>query len=393
MNLLVYTNLYPSKARPRHGIFVKERLGHLVESGEVSASVCALRPQIPLFAGATSISREANDERNGVTVRGVPVPTLPLVSNWVDPIIWARSSFDYAAEVVAKDREGTILDAHFLYPDGVAAVLLARRLGVPVVLTARGSDVNVKCRNWVVRRWINWAVKNSAATITVSAALEKSLRAYGVDIGRNTVIRNGVDLDQFKREPAGGARHKLRLQGFTLLTVGHLVENKGHDIAIKSLLLHADTNLVIVGEGECYHQLAKLVAKLGLASRVTFVGYVPHEQMSEYYSAADVTVLASAREGMPNVILESIACGTRVIATRVGGIVEIVRSRRAGVLMSDRTPEALGEAISRIRQSPCSPEETRDYASRFSWEPAVQEQLALYRRVLRRPGSDAAVAE
>lgn len=384
MRLLTFTNLYPSADKPRHGIFVEERLRHLVASGHIEADVCALRPRNSLNPGVHfSDAREQSTEtRHGIRVTYVDVPTLPLISNWIDPVLWARASRKSVTRVIGRSSNDTIIDAHFLYPDSVAAVILARRLHLPVVMTARGSDVNVKCENPVMRRWVLWAAKNCAAIVTVSQALANKLARFGVPADRIEILPNGVDLESFQPHPDARLRLDLADADSVLLSAGHLLEAKGHHIAVEALTELPDAILLIVGEGPQESTLRLLAEKLGVARRVRFLGFVPHEKMAEIYSAADFTILASANEGMPNVLLESLACGTRVIATDVGGVGEVITAPNAGVMMASRNTNALVDSVCALTENRQDRNETRDFAQRFGWEDTIRRQVSLYERVV-----------
>lgn len=384
MRLLTYTNLYPGADQPRHGIFVEERLRQLVASHRIKAKVCALRPARSIdprkYLG--SAQKASAEERNGLCVSYVTVPTLPAITNWIDPMLWAHASRKVVADLVGDSRRDTILDAHFLFPDAVSAVILGRQLGLPVVMTARGSDVNVKCENIVMRRWVRWAAKRCDAIVTVSQALATKLGSFGIPADSIHVLPNGVDLDKFQPQPDQQLRVEHAASGALLLSVGHLLEAKGHHIAIEALASLPNTALLIVGEGPEEKSLRALAKKLGVALRVHFLGYVPHTQMAAIYSTADFTVLASASEGMPNVMLESLACGTRVVATDVGGIGEVITEPVAGALMGSRSAEAVIESIRMLTGSTHSRSDTREFAEDFGWNQTIERQLSLYRRVL-----------
>jgi glycosyltransferase involved in cell wall biosynthesis len=378
MRLLTFTNVYPSVDRPLHGIFIEERLRRLAAGGGLRAQVLALRPRAPSWAGA----RSSKAVRHGIEIEYLGVPTLPLVTNWIDPWLWARAAEPFVRRWLGENREDAILDAHFLYPDAVAAVLIGRRLGVRTVISARGSDVNVKCENAVMRRWVRWAAANCAALITVSRALAKRLAELDIAAPRLEVLPNGVDLDKFRPHERAAARARLDVSGRVLVSAGNLVASKGHDIAIEALAALPDATLLIVGEGPELRALQGLAQRRGVAARVRFLGLVPHERMAEVYSAADVSVLASAREGMPNVVLESLACGTPVVATDVGGIGEVVTAPVAGRLVRERSAAGLCEALERVFADPPVVASTRAFAQRFGWSAVIERQLALYRDLL-----------
>ncbi|MEX2123360.1 MAG: glycosyltransferase [Woeseia sp.] len=380
---MTFTNLFPGGDMPRHGIFVEERLRHLVATGELEARVIALRPARPGFADARHKSKEKRTEvRNGITVDYQTVPTLRMVSNWIDPWTWAAAAEPAVRNALRQSATPSILDAHFLYPDGVAAVILGRRLGLPVVLSARGSDVNVKCLNPVMKRWVQWAAARSAAIITVSQALATRIAELEIEPPILEVIPNGVDLEKFRPRDKEQSRGRFGVAGRLIASVGHLVPDKGHQFAVEALAQLPETNLLIVGEGPQKSYLQSQARKLGVSERVHFPGLLPHADMPYLYSAADALVLASAREGMPNVVLESLACGTRVVATDVGGIREIVRSDEAGALITDRSAKGLLEGLARVEATPMPAQATREYAVQFGWQNIIGNQISLYQTVL-----------
>jgi glycosyltransferase involved in cell wall biosynthesis len=384
MQLLTFTSLYPSEDRPRHGIFVAERLRQLVASGRVSARVIALRPGASGFLGARAMPQVRSSLVRGqpdIPVDYVRVPTLPLLTNWIDPWLWANAAQSVVAARTAASRVDTVLDAHFLYPDGVAAAIMGKRLRLPLVITARGSDVNVKGENPVMRRWMQWAGANCAAIVTVSQALADRLAEQGIRAPAVQVLRNGVDLQRFRPLDRADCRARYELRGRVLASVGHLFAEKGHHIAIEALAGIADTTLLIVGEGPLRRSLENLARRRGVASRVRFLGLVAHADMPAVYNAADALVLPSVREGMPNVILESLGCGTPVIATDVGGIGEVLTSHAAGVLMRERSATALCEALAILAERRITPPQTRAFAERFDWGPIIDRQLELYRGI------------
>ena len=381
LRLLTFSTLYPNAAQPNHGVFVENRLRHLVASGEAVSTVLA---PVPWFPGRTPprASVPACEERHGLAVhhpRFLALPGLGMATNPV--LLWraARSWLARSSDQAAFD----LIDAHYLYPDGVAAVWLAADLGLPVVLTARGSDTSQLPQYRLPGRLIRQALARADALIAVSAALAEGLSALGAPREKITVLRNGVDLDTF-RPPAdrAAARAALGVAGPTLLSVGHLIERKRHHLVIEALALLPQHRLLIVGEGPERQALAGRAAALGVADRVTFTGSVPHADLPRFYGAADALVLASSREGWANVLLEAMACGTPVVATDAWGSREAVAAPEAGIVIAEASGAAIAEAVQRLpRTAPCR-KATARYAAGFGWEATTAGQLALFRRVL-----------
>ncbi len=266
-----------------------------------------------------------------------------------------------------------VIDAHYAYPDGVAATWLGRRLGLPVVITVRGSDVTEYPAFAVPRRLIRRAFADAAAIITVSAGLRDAVMALGTGGDKVSVLRNGVDLDGFRpAEDRAAIRAELGMDGPTLLSVGYLIERKGHDLVIEALTLLPGWRLVLAGSGPEQGALQALAARLGVADRVSMVGQVPHASLPRYYAAADLLVLASKREGWANVLLESMASGTPVVASPIPGNPEVVQERAAGLVMAERSARGVADAVRDLTSNPPGRAATRAYAERFSWAATTQ---------------------
>jgi glycosyltransferase involved in cell wall biosynthesis len=204
----------------------------------------------------------------------------------------------------------------------------------------------------------------------------------GVSAERIEVLRNGVDLQLFRPIEREAGRRKLEVSRTTLLSVGHLVPRKAHDLVIQALRWLPETDLIVIGDGPERGALGALAQESGVGDRVRFVGALAQEELRNYYGAADALVLASSREGWANVLLESMACGTPVVASKIGGTPEVVSAPEAGVLMAERTPEAVAEAVQRLFARYPDRGATRRYAEKFSWDETTRGQLQLFERVL-----------
>jgi len=206
-----------------------------------------------------------------------------------------------------------------------------------------------------------------------------------VDLQRLHVMRNGVDLDRFRPIDRIEARQHLGLpvERRILLSVGLLIERKGHHIAIEALKqFPEDVLLVIAGSGPERERLRILANECGVADRVQFAGQVPNDQIKWWYSAADALVLCSSREGWANVLLEAMACGTPAIATNIWGTPEVITRPVAGRLMSSRTPDSLVAACSELFSGYPESSAVRAYAEEFGWEATTEAQLQLFKEVI-----------
>ena len=386
MRLLTFSSLYPNSQQPRHGIFVEQRLRHLVSTCDVQSKVVAPVPWFPSdhprfgeYAIYPRVPRE--ETRHGIEIAHPRYPVIPKVGMNLAPILMAAALWPTMKRML-RSQQYDLIDAHYFYPDGVAAILLGQRLNKPVVITARGSDLNLIPQYQIPRRMIQWAARNAAGLITVSHALKDVLISLGTPEQRINVLTNGVDLNLFHpTDDRKNLRNQLNIKGPTLLSVGNLVELKGHDLVIWALRELPQFRLLIAGDGPEKQKLADLAQRIGVEDRLTFLGTLPHDQLREYYSAADIFILASSREGMPNVLLEALACGTPVVATRVGGIPEVVTRPEAGILV-DRHPQALAKGVQTLLANYPERTATRQYAETFGWDKTSHGQFELFRRIL-----------
>lgn len=387
LRILLFSTLYPSSARPNHGIFVETRLRHLLATGEVEARVVAPVPWFPSshprFGDYAKLAKTPRQEEwNGIPVEHPRYALPPRVGMNLAPYLMFLGSLGTVRRI-QREFDFDLIDAHYYYPDGVAAGLLARRLGKPFAITARGTDINLIPQHAWPRRLIQRAARDAAASIGVCGALTEALRDLGAPPERLHVLRNGVDLERFSPIDPGAARAKLGLEpGRWLVSVGWLIERKGHDLAIRALPALPGVRLAIVGEGELRAGLESLAHQLGVADRVRFVGAVPQTALREWYSAADALTLCSSREGWANVLLEAMACGTPVVATSIWGTPEVVQTRTAGRLLPARTPEALAAAVQDLFADYPDRAAVRAYAEGFGWDDTTRGQLALFRSML-----------
>ncbi len=387
IRLLTFSTLFPNAARANHGVFVENRLRQLVASGAATSTVVAPVPWFPSTAPrfgdwARHARAPQAEQRNGLTVLHPRYPVLPRVGMSLAPWLLFRALLPMLRTMHARDSFD-VIDAHYLYPDGVAAVWLGRRLGLPVVVTARGTDVTLIPRYSMPRRLIRGAIRDAAALIAVSAALKAGLVELGAPPGKVTVLRNGVDTALFcPSADRDAARRALGLDGPTLISVGLLIERKGHHLTIEAMRQLGEFKLLIVGEGPEQARLEGLIERHRLGDRVRLLGPRPHAELPALYSAADAMVLASSREGWANVLLESMACGTPVVASNIPGNPEVVREAAAGVIVEANTPDGIAAAARRLFADLPERAATRAYAEQFSWEETTAGQVAVFHQVL-----------
>ncbi len=382
LKLLVMSTLYPNLAQPRHGIFVETRLRQLMASHPVEAVVVAPVPwfpfsdkRFPRYVDSRNIPMV--EERHGVTIYHPRYLVIPKIGMLLTPLFLALA---FLWQMLAIKRTGynfDLVDGHYYYPDGVGIALISRLFKVPFTVTARGTDINLIPAYRLPRKMILWAASKAAASITVCAALKDEMAKIGAVKEKINVLRNGVNLELFHPQDRDKCRDKWGIKGKTLLSVGHLIERKGHHLVVAAMRDLPDCNLLIAGDGEEQDALNVLVKQHGLEQRVRFLGALDQNQLSEVYSAVDVMVLASSREGWANVLLESMACGTPVVATNIWGTPEVVATAEAGLLVPERTSGSIAKTVANLFQEYPDREATRRYAELFSWEETCNKLYAL----------------
>jgi glycosyltransferase involved in cell wall biosynthesis len=386
VRIVTFTTLYPNATRPQHGIFVETRLRKLVESGAVEARIVAPCPWFPFssarfgrYAEFTRIPRQ--EERFGLRIDHPRYPLLPKIGMSSAPLALFAATLPLLRRQIKEGQDFDLIDAHYFYPDGVAAVLLGQALGRPVVITARGDDLDLIATYTVPRRWIAWAARHAAGLITVSSGLKRRLVALGIVPERVRVLRNGIDLLLFQPTDRVEARRSLGLTAPTLLAVANLVPKKRHYLMVEALAQLPGLELLIVGEGPERTAIERLVRERQVSDRVRLLGQMSQHRLPELYSAADLLLLPSEREGWPNVLLESMACGTPVVVSNIDGFDEIVAAPEAGRILAETTPATLASAIRDLLAAPPVRAATRRYAEQFDWQSTTQGQIDLFREI------------
>lgn len=268
--------------------------------------------------------------------------------------------------------------AIWAFPDSVATTLVAKILRIPVVAKVHGNDINVMTDDrW--RRWqIVWVMKNAKAILAVSNALKEKLISLGVDGGKIHVVYNGINFTSFFQKPVSEARSELNLDQNrqVVLFVGNLKKAKGCLELVQAFaqVAHDFPNLDLhfIGEGEMKHQIIGISRQKSLVERVFLHGSKPHQDICSWYNAATIISLPSYSEGVPNVLLEAMACGRPVVATEVGGIPEIITSS-TGILVPCKDVHALSVALKTALQGSWDSDKIASHAKCFTWERNIEQ--------------------
>ena len=374
VHVITFTNLFPSSVMPTHGLFVRERMRRVAAAGPFRWSVVAPVPDViwPLRRGVYRRWAEvpAIEVIDGVEVHHPRFRHWPGLSQGRQASAVRESARALVARLCSDGP--AVIDAHYLWPDGVAAGELARELGVPFTLTARGTDVNVLAQDPEIAKRIAGVVDRASQCMAVSDALASRFAAAArVAPERVMTVRNGVDLERFCPGDRASARAALGLPstGALAVGVGRLVPGKGFDVAALAVAQIPGLELVLIGEGGDRRRI-----EAAGGGRVTFLGEQPPERVALAYQAADVFVLPSQREGWPNVVTEALASGLPVVASRVGGIPQILGDppdEHLGALVEPGDIDGFAAAISRVLERGARGREVRAYAERYGWDEPV----------------------
>jgi glycosyltransferase involved in cell wall biosynthesis len=294
-----------------------------------------------------------------------------------------------------------LIDAHFAYPDGLAAVLLGKLFRVPVMITLRGSIVRLS-QYPIHRPQLRWTLRHAAGIAAVSQSLRQEAVTLGIRKDRIHVIPNGVDTDRFFPRDRQSARVACGLPSdrMVLLSVGGITEGKGQHLVMDAMsqlvASYPDLLYVMVGaerRGDPFRRcLERRIAAHKLQDHVYLAGQRPHTELPAWYASADLFCLATRSEGWANVLLESLACGIPVVTTNVGGNPEIIRENRDGILVIPGDSRRLATAIETALQRGWDREGMVAYARNHCWERAAEEVLKMFCSLLSQDSSGRRVA-
>jgi glycosyltransferase involved in cell wall biosynthesis len=374
VRVLVVTKIFPNALEPTSSAFNRQQLSALSAHADVEVLVAI--PWFPFARLARKWSRAgrlgalpATDVIDGVSVAYPRVAYLPLVGDAVAAPLYGASMLP--ALLRRRGRFDVLLGA-WAFPDGVAAIDLARLLGVPAVVKAHGSDLNVEAEKPRVRSQLQRALPRAAGFVAPSRALVARAVALGADPDRAVHVPNGVDVARFHPMDRAAARASLGLPADAPLVVyvGRIERAKGLFELVEAFAAvrraRPDARLVLVGEGGASEALREAAKPLGDA--LLAVGNRTHAEIPRFLAAADVFTLPSWFEGTPNVVLEALACGRRVVATRVGGIPDVVEDDLLGELVPPKDAKALGDALIRALSTAVDPAAIVERARVGTWD-------------------------
>jgi glycosyltransferase involved in cell wall biosynthesis len=395
MRVLVFTSLFPNSREPNRGCFNLQQFQALTDYAEVR--VVAPIPWRPWAeSGRRQVPYEAEWE-------GIPA-TYPLY--FFTPrvgrmayALWMYCSVRNTVMRVAREYRPDVLLATWAYPNAVVAAALARSLGLPWVAKVHGSDINVSAASRVNGHQIRWALRQASCTCAVSSPLKQRLIELGVPPESVRVQHNGVNVERF------GIQDRLKARCVTdlpearriILYVGNLKVSKGVlDLLEAARLMTAEGAdvplFVFVGGGPDRNMLAEEVQRRDLGQHVLLTGPRPHSEIPNWIAAANVLCLPSHHEGCPNVVLEALACGCPVVASRVGAVPEFI-DRQCGAVVAPRDPAQLAAALREVLFQDWDAAALRQRVLPLSWQANARAMAAELERAVVERGHLAPVQE
>jgi len=390
MKLLVLTTVFPNCKQPALGTFVRERMFRVAK--ECKLKVVAPVPWFPFARYFKPNYRPIvprNEIQQGIEVYHPRFFSVPGVLKCLDGLFLFLSLLS-PLKRIRKDFDFDIIDAHFAYPEGLGAVLLARFFNRPVTITLRGTIVPLS-KYFLRRVQIVYALRKATKIFSVSNSLKKKAVSLGIESSKILPIPNGVDMEKFFPVPKDEVRQELGLplDRKIIISVGGLVKRKGFHRVLAVLPevteKYREILYVIVGgftvEGDLGPELREQVKELNLDAHVHFTGSLPYDKVRKWLNAADIFCLATSNEGWANVFFEAMACGKPVVTTKVGGNEEVVKSADYGILVDLDDQKQLKDAIMEALDKKWDHGKIIKYASENNWENVARKVLQEFKKI------------
>ena len=387
MRILSISTLYPSDAQPNFGVFVERQMQAVAQRGD--ADVVLINPiglppwPLSLHSRYRSLSRlPAEEQRGGVTVLRPRFRLLPGIGGRFNPVAIVRAMLPLARKLHSQ-HPFDLVDAQFFYPDGPAAARIAKALALPLTIKARGADIHHWGSQPGTAPQVLAAGSRATGMLAVAQGLADDMTALGLLREKIAIHRTGLDRSRFRPLDRAAARAKF---GFAndvplLATVGALIPRKGQAYVIDALPHLPAAHLALAGAGPDEASLRARAAELGVAERVHFLGPVPHAELPELLSAADVFVLPSASEGLANAWVEALACGVPVVTTSIPGALELITDPAFG-RFAGRDGREIAEAVTALLQSPPTQADVVRATDGYSWEENAAQLVAHWTRLV-----------
>lgn len=380
LNVLLITNLFPNNKEPNRGIFIRQAAVELIK-------LCSLQvvAPVPWFPGFLKVFSKKSNNLNVISQEKID-GIITYHPSWVVIPKFFRSLYGFLfflsilqkIKEINKGFEIDVIYAPWVYPDGFASVLLGKLLGKPVVLHALGCDVNQYTKYFIRRQLIRWCLKEADLVISVNNAIKMRIVQLGVREDKVHVVPNGINAGLFRPMDMKECRKEVGLSQDEkiILFIGSLEEVKGVNYLVEAFYRliqqgNKGLRLIIIGKGYMENEIKNKVAQWRLQEYISLIGEVHHNSIPVWMNAADIFCLPSIREGMPNVVLEALACRKPVVATTVGGIPEIINCEDLGILVPPHDSLRLSMAFIKMMERINNPAYKSMSNEVISWQDSV----------------------
>lgn len=393
MKVLVLSHMYPNPVNPHAGVFVHNQCKALANAGIELQVVCPTPafPIYPKWKGYRDLPTVT--EYEGITVHYIPTRMFPSGLLFSTYGYWYEKSLLPVVSEIRKTFSFDLIHCHTIFPDGYAGIRLKKHLQVPILSTIHGSDIMLypKRSKGVYQKTLQ-ALQQHNQVVTVSQRLQMEAESICPQAKIQTVY-NGFDPVQFAPVDQRKAREHLGLplDQKICMFIGNLYPVKGLSYLLQSFAKvkaqHNDLHLYLVGEGMLKNTLQAEAESLNLEKAVSWMGRKPYEEIPSWIQSADVMVLSSLSEGLPSILLESMACGRPMIATDVGGIAEVLQDDQTGRLVPARDVEALAGALNELFcQYPEKTEQMGEAAAQasqaYTWQKNAEQIIRCYQAMI-----------
>ncbi len=390
MHVCVLADTFPSALDPWRGPYNRRQFECLAQICRVTAVAPIPWTETVARPAARGLTRGADHVLDDLPIYHPVLRYLPVIGRhrtWRGVLTAARRAL---RQMPAPEFD--LIVATFAYPHGLAAKHLAAGMRIPYVVKVRGSDLHALPEQGRRRDLTAEALRSAAEIVAVSGNLAEIAADLGGDRTNIHVLTNGIDADRFTVMPRDEARSRLDIdpERRVAFYVGNLLPVKGPDVLLDSLapsgpldLSSANGLLALAGSGPMRHSLETHILREQPADAVRLLGRLAREEVALWMNAADCTILPSRDEGCPNVVLESLACGTPVVASRVGAVPDLLDDA-CGIIVAPGNPRALGAAVADAWQRNWDRDAIRSKVAGRSWEENAKTLFEILQRAVSR---------
>jgi len=400
IKVLILSSMYPRNSNSVSGIFIHQQIKNLSKIG------CQIRVISPI--PFSPLIFQNNPKRKGYA----ETPLFDLIENI--PIYYPRylrfpgkwfhclSCYSMYLGIrkitkkIIEDFKPNILHVHTATPMGPVGLFLKKKFNIPLICSLRGSDINTYPHyNWLTLRQTKGVISKTDQLITVSKALKKEVEKIAIPKHKIQVIYNGCDLEKFRPKQTLRiiTRKKLNIpeNSDVLIFVGGLKKEKGVNELIESFISLSNKNpnlyLIIIGDGSQKSFLIQKISQAKLENKCHLISQQPHHKIPDLLNASDILILPTYNEGLPNVVIEAMACSLPVITTRVGGIPELIKNGKTGILIDKKDILSLKKSILKLIENKqirikMGYNERRIIKQKFSWKKNAENVKKIYEELI-----------